>query len=65
MNPGRPPLNGGIELAPVPMRLRDNSETNIKRVIKNYQKVLAADKFKVHNLDIKDNNVRNSNQYEI
>ena len=59
VNPGRPPLNGGIELAPVPMRLRDNSETNIKKSNQEIiRRVLAADKFKVHNLDIKDNNVR-------
>ena len=51
VNPGRPPLLGGKELAPVPMRLRGenalpvtiNDETTIR-------KVLAVDGFEIQNL---------------
>ena len=54
VNPNRPPLAGGMELAPVPMRLRGgdalpilkNDETTIR-------KVLAADRFQIHRFEIK------------
>ena len=52
VNPGRPPLQGGKELAPVPMRSRgfdalpvnDSNEAIIR-------KVLAVDGFEIQNLD--------------
>ena len=59
MNPGRPPIYGGKELAPVPMRLRDNGafivNENNEKLIK---KVLAADKFLIHGLKFEGDTVR-------
>lgn len=58
VNPDRPPLPGGIELAPVPMRIRNHNwldvDKNNEKVIRN---VLAADQFKIHDLRIGDNHV--------
>ena len=58
VNPGRPPLMGGKELAPVPMRLRGASAlpvmVNDEDVIK---KVLAVDGFEIQNLDFNDDTV--------
>ena len=59
VNPGRPPLLGGKELAPVPMRLRGkgalpmniNDETIIR-------KVLDADRFEIHYLNFEINTVK-------
>ena len=55
INPDRPPLLGGKELAPVPMRLRGQDfmpvQTNDESTIR---KVLTADKFKIHELKITD-----------
>lgn len=52
VNPGRPPLLGGKELAPVPMRLRENTKLpvseNNEKVIR---KVLEADRFETHYLE--------------
>lgn len=53
INPGRPPLLGGKELAPVPMRIRNTNtryspQTNEKVI----RKVLDADLFLVHHLKI-------------
>lgn len=58
LNPKRPPLTGGKELAPVPMRIRNSdtypvNETN-EEVIR---KVLAADQFKVHKLKSERNEI--------
>ena len=58
VNPGRPPLLGGKELAPVPMRLRmpstlpmhNNNESIIRRVLK-------ADRFKIYDIMFKDDTV--------
>ena len=51
INPNSPPKKGGMELAPVPMRLRTNSGPavleNNETIIK---KVLAADNFVIHKL---------------
>ena len=53
VNPGRPPLLGGRELAPVPMRLRGKGvlpvETSNENVIK---RVLETDRFQIKNLSI-------------
>ena len=53
-NPSRPPVLGGKELAPVPMRLR---QPNIFPILENnidtINKVLAVDDFVVHKLEIK------------
>jgi len=52
VNPGRPPLLGGKELAPVPMRLRGKDalpiNINDEAIIR---KVLAADRFEIHYLN--------------
>ena len=53
LNPNRAPLLGGKELAPVPMRLRNDStqasDVNDERIIR---KVLAVDGFEIQNLEI-------------
>ena len=52
-NPGRPPLSGGKELAPVPMRLRGDGASPNK--INNeiiIRKVLKADRFEVNYLNL-------------
>ena len=58
VNPGRPPLMGGKELAPVPMRLRgkDSLSINIndEAIIR---KVLTADRFEIHYLNFDTNSV--------
>ena len=51
INPGRPPLMGGKELAPVPMRLRGRNALQVR--ISNeatIRKVLAVDGFEIQNL---------------
>ena len=51
VNPGRPPILGGKELAPVPMRLRGGDAPPIKKSDKILiTKVLEADRFRVHYL---------------
>ena len=54
VNPGRPPLLGGKELAPVPMRLRGVGAVPVnvsdERVIR---KVLEADRFEIYYLKFK------------
>ena len=58
VNPARPPVLGGKELAPVPMRLRganaplltENNETVIRRVLK-------ADRFNIHHLKFESDSV--------
>ena len=58
VNPGRPPLLGGKELAPVPMRSRygDALPKNIndEAIIR---KVLAVDEFEIHYLSFNDDTV--------
>ena len=58
VNPGRPPLLGGKELAPIPMRLRGEGAlpVNINYDAK-IRKVLAVDGFKIQNLDFDDDTV--------
>ena len=58
VNPGRPPLLGGKELAPVPMRLRSKSTMLVQQ--NNYdaiRRVLAADRFEVRELKLGDESV--------
>ncbi len=53
VNPGRPPLLGGLELAPVPMRLRGISALPVKENDEGViRKVLAVDGFKIQYLNI-------------
>ena len=58
VNPAKPPLMGGKELAPVPMRLRGkgnlSQQNNDKSTIR---KVLAADRFDIHKLKIEGDTV--------
>ena len=58
VNPSRPPLLGGKELAPVPMRLRKESayllKHNNNEAIRN---VLAADKFEIRELKFNNESV--------
>ena len=52
-NPGRPPLKGGMELAPVPMRLRGDGALPVKQSNETLiRKVLAADKFEIHHFKL-------------
>ena len=55
-NPGRPPLIGGKDLAPVPMRIRANTlrPTNESNEVL-IRKVLAADQFEIFELKLEDN----------
>lgn len=52
VNPSRPPLSGGKELAPVPMRLRGKQslpiDTSNEQIIR---KVLSVDGFEIHHLN--------------
>ena len=58
VNPGRPPLLGGKELAPVPMRLRGESALPLTKNNRSaIKKVLAADRFDVHHLKFENNTV--------
>ena len=57
-NPNRPPLLGGKELAPVPMRLREQGALSLKNSNQSViKKVLAADRFEVHYLKFESNSV--------
>ena len=58
VNPSRPPLMGGKELAPVPMRLRGVNVLPVK--VSNegvIRKVLAVDGFEIQNLNVNDDTV--------
>lgn len=58
VNPGRPPILGGKELAPVPMRLRKEDKTaSQKNNINAIEKVLAVDRFEIHELKLGDERV--------
>ena len=53
INPSRPPMLGGKELAPVPMRLRGNDASPINKTNKSIiKKVLDADNFKIRHMSI-------------
>ena len=58
VNPGRPPLLGGKELAPVPMRLRSEQALPVnaseEAIIRN---VLAVDGFEIQNLNFNEDAV--------
>ena len=58
INPSRPPLLGGKELAPVPMRMRGDGAQPIKlgnEII--IRRVLNADRFKIHYLQFETNTI--------
>lgn len=58
VNPDRPPLLGGKELAPVPMRLRGKSALPVRESNENIiRKVLKADRFEIHYLNIETDTV--------
>ena len=58
INPDRPPLLGGKELAPVPMRLRGVSALPVKLNDEGIiRKVLAVDGFEIYNLVFNDDTV--------
>ena len=58
INPSRPPLLGGKELAPVPMRLRKESAYLLKQNnIEAIRNVLAADKFEIQELKFNNESV--------
>ena len=57
-NPGQPPLLGGKELAPVPMRLRGDESIPINASDEHIiRKILAVDGFEIHNLEFHDESV--------
>ena len=59
VNPSRPPLLGGKELAPVPMRKRAQSLSELQQNNEiTIRKVLAADNFKILHLKFSENEVR-------
>ena len=59
LNPNRPPLLGGKELAPVPMRLRGDKSFVVKQNEESLiRKVLAADNFEIHYLKFEEDSVR-------
>ena len=59
VNPGNPPIKGGKELAPVPMRLRTEIDgTGPKNREYKIRKVLEADRFEVHGIDFTEQTVR-------
>ena len=59
VNPARPPLIGGKELAPVPMRLRNlNLIPTPTNNVATIRKVLEFDEFTIKNLSIKNNIVK-------
>ena len=58
VNPIRPPLLGGKELAPVPMRLRNADASPVqKNNIDAIKAVLVSDKFEIHYLEFEVNTV--------
>ena len=58
VNPSRPPLIGGKELAPVPMRLRAENTMPLQQSnVDLIRKVLAADRFEIWELKIGDESV--------
>ena len=58
INPGRPPILGGKELAPVPMRLRRENAVPVNKNNKDLiEKVFEADRFEIHYLKFEENTV--------
>ena len=58
INPNRPPLLGGKELAPVPMRLRKNGALKVTESNEDtIRKVLQEDRFEIHQLSFSGNQV--------
>ena len=57
-NPSRPPLPGGKELAPVPMRFRGDGALFIKQSNQAViRKVLNADRFEIHEILVDGNTI--------
>ena len=55
VNPGQPPLLGGKELAPVPMRLRGEGSTPVNVSDEHIiRKILEVDGFEIHGLEFHD-----------
>ena len=55
VNPNDPPMRGGMELAPVPMRLRGQEASSVIQTNEVViRKVLAADNFKIYKLKFED-----------
>ena len=58
INPGRPPMSGGKELAPVPMRLRGDLALAVNQDNEDLiRKVFTADRFETHYLKFEGNTV--------
>ena len=58
INPGRPPMSGGKELAPVPMRLRGDKALAVNQNNEDLiRKVFLADRFEIHYLKFEENTV--------
>ena len=59
VNPNEPPYGPGLDLAPVPMRVRTESNlTNSKTDFKTLKKVLTYDGFKILNFEVVDDKIR-------
>lgn len=59
LNPERPPMTGGKELAPVPMRLRNEKTDSImKSNLDTIKKVLDVDRFEIHDLSLDGDTVK-------
>ena len=58
VNPGRPPMSGGKELAPVPMRMRGGDGPPVSQNKEGIiRRVFAADRFDIHYLKFEDDTV--------
>ena len=58
-NPGRPPMSGGKELAPVPMRLRGGNTIPVRQSNEELiRKVFEADRFEIHYLKFEEDTVK-------
>ena len=58
VNPKSPPHGAGVELAPVPMRLRSKKEILLETDFDTIRKVLTVDKFRVLNISQKEKTIR-------
>ena len=59
INPDRPPMIGGKDLAPVPMRARKSQPQYIKQTDEELiKKVLTADSFIIHSINFEGNSIR-------
>ena len=59
VNPNDPPMRGGMELAPVPMRLRGEKVSPVLQTNEVViRKVLTADRFEIYYLEFENNTVK-------